>query len=191
MWVTPIDLRKNNRFGAADLTSGPEYIVQTVEKPLRGFPAEVCSLLRPGIVGRRPTIPTLRSLRCIFCQVHAPQKMILTFFAAAAANLSETFLTSCTPCCPAAGGVFGRGTAGSMFQRVIYGEGTIRVPWLKRVVHCARERVCASPPSLWISLRATFLPPRTRPSFSMSLRTSAHTCGNPHPRRERGQACCR
>ena len=101
--------------------------------------------------------------------------MILTFFAAAAANLSETFLTSCTPCCPAAGGVFFRGTAGSMFQRVIYGEGTIRVPWLKRVVHCARERVCASPPSLWISLRATFLPPRTRPSFCMSLRTSAHT----------------
>ena len=26
-----------------------------------------------------------------------------------------------------------------------------------------------------MSLRATFLPPRTRPSFSMSLRTSAHT----------------
>ena len=32
-----------------------------------------------------------------------------------------------------------------------------------------------------MSLRATFLPPRTRPSFSMSLRTSAHTCGNPRP----------
>ncbi len=91
MWVTPIDLRKNNRFGAADLTSGPEYIVQTVEKPLRGFPAEVCSLLRPGIVGRRPTIPTLRSLRCIFCQVHAPTENDFHFFRCRSGELKRDF----------------------------------------------------------------------------------------------------
>ena len=64
---------------------------QTVEKPLRGFPTEVCSLLRPGIVGRRPTIPTLRSLRCIFCQVHAPAENDFNFFRRRSGELKRDF----------------------------------------------------------------------------------------------------
>ena len=54
-------------------------LVKTVEKSLRAFPTNFYSLLR--------------SLRSVFCQVHAPAENVLTLFAAAGGKLCEAFDT--------------------------------------------------------------------------------------------------